>query len=161
MIQYCNGDLFEAGAETLVNPVNCVGVMGAGIALEFKRRFPLVFREYRDACFGSRLEPGGILPVRISAEGPFRPRWIVHLATKNDWRTVSRLEWVDEGLRRLSVWLAESPVATIAVPALGCGKGGLLWDKVRRLIERHLGNAAEQRVLVYPPQGRKAEEKAR
>lgn len=143
-----DGDLLRADADALVNAVNCVGVMGKGIALQFKRRFPDNFDAYAAACREGRLRPGRIF-VGPAGEGE-RARYVVNFPTKRHWRDASRLSDVAAGLDHLADWLRMGLVSSIAVPALGCGLGGLRWADVRPLVTSTLG-ATGVRVLLYGP----------
>lgn len=145
MIEFTTGDLFTSSCEALVNTVNTQGVMGAGIALEFKRRFPRMFVDYKRACQNGTLKPGTVMSVRIDGV------WVVNFATKDHWRDDSCLEWVEQGLGNLRHWIRSTQPGSIAIPPLGCGLGGLNWKDVRPMIERHLGDL-EIRILVYEPQ---------
>ena len=139
-------DIFGLGADVLVNPVNCVGVSGAGLALKFKRRFPLENVVYQDACNSGRIWLGNPLAVFTDQESP---KAIVYFPTKNHWRDTSQLEHIKRGLRAL-VELVEGigflEPRTIAIPALGCGLGGLNWKEVQPLIME----AAED-LMIYTP----------
>lgn len=145
MIDFVKGDLFKSKAEALVNPVNCEGVMGKGLAKAFKERWPEMYLSYQRACMRQELAPGGILLYSHSV-----PK-IVLFATKGGWRLPSRIEYIEEGLlemkRQLPTWL----VASVAMPAVGCGLGGLDWPVVKRLIEKHLSDV-EARIEVYEPE---------
>jgi len=150
MIVETTGDIFASGAEALVNTVNCVSVMGKGIALAVKRRFPKVYADYRYACEVGLVAPGHIF---ISATGlwpPEGPRFVVNLPTKRHWREPSRLDDVRAGLVSLVKVLPTLGVISVAVPALGCANGGLAWNDVRPLILEAL-EALPFLVLVYPP----------
>lgn len=144
MITYSNGDIFESGADILVNPVNCVGVMGAGLAAEFKRRFPNDFKRYADACKKELLRPGGNLIT--SAHGQF----IYHFVTKQHWRDSSQMIFIDAGLYHLHRLSSMMNCPSLAIPALGCGLGGLPWDDVKPLIEQWFGDWQAE-VIVFPP----------
>jgi O-acetyl-ADP-ribose deacetylase (regulator of RNase III) len=146
MIVSAAGNLFESSATVLVNPVNTVGVMGAGLALVFRQKYPAMFADYAAAC--RRLElPAGGLHLWQSPTGT----WVVNLATKQHWKAPSKLEWVEEGLTRLALWLKTLPSdTTVAVPALGCGLGNLRWEEVEPRIVHHL-SPLSQRVEVYAP----------
>jgi O-acetyl-ADP-ribose deacetylase (regulator of RNase III) len=123
MIRYVTGDLFSANAEALVNAVNTVGVMGKGVALAFRQRFPENFRAYVDACSRGEVEVGRMF---VMDRGGFqRPRWIINFPTKQHWRHPSRLEWIVEGLDDLRRVIVANDIRTIAIPALGAGNGGL------------------------------------
>lgn len=119
------GDLFESGCSTLVNAVNCHGAMGAGIALEFKRRYPAMFADYRCRCRRGELRLGRPYLWRSGdGAGPS----VLNFPTKDHWRDPSQLEAIVEGLAWLRSRYREWGVDSLAVPALGCGHGGLSWD---------------------------------
>jgi len=145
MIRYMKGNLLESKAEALVNAVNCVGVMGAGIAKQFKEAYPEVFREYREKCRRGELRPGNVWAMRSG------DKWIVHAATKGHWRARSYLGDVAWVLSHLRNFLQMAEVKSMALPALGCGNGGLQWPVVKTLIANEfLGVDAD--VEVYEPQ---------
>ncbi len=140
-------DIFAQSSEAIVNPVNCVGVMGKGLAAEFKERYPDTFAAYRDACADHRLHPGHVF---LHDTGEKNPRWIVHFPTKQHWRDPSVLSDIDTGLRDLAYAVKRHDIKSIAVPALGCGLGGLDWQKVRPLILQHLGDTPAAITLLEP-----------
>src|SRR6185295_3486452 len=129
-----SGDLLDADVEALVNTVNTVGVMGKGLALQFKRRFPATFTAYAAACKRGEVEIGRMLVVETKASAG--PRYIVNFPTKKHWRDPSRLEYVRAGLDALVEEIRTRGIRSIAVPPLGCGNGGLAWSDVEPLIER-------------------------
>ncbi len=145
------GDMFTCGADAMVVPVNCVGVPGKGLALDAARRWPGWARNYRRACHAG-MRPGTVEGWR-GAVLVGEPLWIVSFATKDPWRDPSRLEWVEEGLDNLRRWAWERGVSRLAVPALGCGLGGLAWSDVRPLMESMLAQAGCREVLVFAPRG--------
>lgn len=145
MIFYTKGNLFESNADALVNPVNCVGAMGAGIAKQFADRWPELLRWYKSKCSQSKIHPGDVW--KFSAEDID----ILNVATKNHWRDESKLEWVDQALMRLADILEGSDYESVAIPALGCGLGRLKWEDVKYLIEEHLGELKDIKVLVFEP----------
>lgn len=148
-LHYVRGDLLEADVTALVNAVNTVGVMGKGIALQFKRRYPDVFRVYAEACQEGRLRVGELF---VTETGELAgPRRIVHFPTKIHWRNPTRAEWIDKGLIKLRSFLVSEKIESIAIPALGCGYGGLRWEDVRSMIEARLAGLDEVRVLVFLP----------
>jgi len=149
MIRYTTGNLLTAQAEALVNTVNEKGVMGKGIALMFKERFPASARAYETAAQHGEVQVGRVLVT--DGPGLSGPRWIIHFPTKKHWRNPSKLEWVIEGLRDLARVIRELGIASIAVPPLGTGNGRLDWATVREAIERELGDLAEVNVIVYQP----------
>lgn len=142
MIKYIeNGDLFQSGTDALINPVNCKGVMGKGIALEFKKRLPECVQPYKEACATGKLIPGTLLFVRLIVQpdlfGSKRPG-VILFPTKNHWRDKSRIEWIEQGLDYLKNNYTRWEVKTIAMPQIGCGLGGLGWESVKPLIEHFL-----------------------
>lgn len=148
-----NGDLFASGAEAVVNTVNCVGVMGKGLALTFKERFPENFAAYKLECDGRRLSPGGLFPFDQGAvSGDDGPKWIVNLATKGHWRDPSQLSWVEDGAQTLARWAKDFQVKSIACPALGAGLGGLPWEDVKAAVE-HAFKDSQTELLLFAPQG--------
>lgn len=138
--------LFDSDATVFVNTVNCVGVMGKGIALEFKKRFPKNFLAYRDWCERGSAAPGTVFDF---CNG-FAPRFIFNVATKNHWKSPSRLEWVGTGITRIRTLAIRHGATSIALQALGCSNGGLHWDEVRPLIVDCFGDSPI-RVEVYLP----------
>ncbi len=133
MIAIVTGDIFGSSAQTLVNPVNCVGVMGKGLAREFRRRFPDMYDEYTKRCAGATVRLGEPYLVR-RAQLP----WILNFPTKHHWRSRSRLPDLIAGLEFLGTHYQEWEVRSLAVPALGCGEGHLTWEEVRPLLCQYL-----------------------
>ena len=133
MIHYVQGDLFDAPAETLVNPVNCVGVMGSGLALAFKRRYPAMFREYQKLCAQQPLRVGQLWLYRAP------DRRILNFPTKTHWRYPSKIEYIAAGLETFVQHYRAWHITSIAFPKLGCGRGGLDWtSEVQPLMIRYL-----------------------
>ncbi|HET7460051.1 MAG TPA: macro domain-containing protein [Longimicrobium sp.] len=149
MIRIARGNLLEAPAEALVNAVNCVGVMGKGIALEFKQAFPATFRAYAASCKAGDVSPGRML-VHDLGEGA-RPRYIIHFPTKRHWRDPSRMDDVVAGLSALVDTVRQREIRSIAIPALGSGLGGLDWNEVRPRIEAAFATLPEVDVHLYEP----------
>ena len=133
-LRFTGGDLFASPAQTLVNPVNTEGVMGAGLALAFRRRYPAMFDAYRYHCATGTFAPGDLLLWR----GP--DRWILQFPTKTSWRRPSTLEAIEAGLLRFRADFAALGITSAAFPALGCGCGSLSWDAVRPLLVQHLAD---------------------
>jgi O-acetyl-ADP-ribose deacetylase (regulator of RNase III) len=143
MIRYIeHGDLFASQAEALVNPVNCVGVMGKGLALEFKRRFPQYLPTYQHACDVRALRPGRPLCVRVvvQPEVDGLPPAMIMFPTKDHWKGKSQIEWIERGLAAVKEQYQAWGLRSIAMPQVGCGLGGLRWDQVQPLIEQYLGD---------------------
>ncbi len=151
MIRFTTGNILAAEAEALVNTVNCVGIMGRGIALQFKQAFPENFKAYAAACARNAVEPGRMF---VFDTGKLTlPRYIVNFPTKRHWRGKSRIEDIESGLNALASELRLRGIASVAVPPLGSGLGGLDWADVRPLIERALGNIPGVDVFVHEPGG--------
>ena len=154
MIEYRNGDIFTARTDALVNPVNCVGVMGKGLALEFKRRWPENFVAYQERCGRGMIEPGRVFVFDTGASD--RPRYIMNFPTKRHWRDASLLGDIEAGLVDLVAKSLALNLGSIAIPALGAGLGGLHWTQVRRRIEQAFAGIDEVAempvtVVIYGP----------
>jgi len=150
-VEITRGNLLTADVEALVNTVNTVGVMGKGIALQFRKAFPQVYAAYKAACDAGSVRPGRMLVTHTGQlDGP---RLVINFPTKRHWRGRSRLEDIDAGLRDLVRVLRDWEVRSVAVPPLGCGNGGLDWDVVRPRIEQALGELDETRILLFEPTG--------
>ena len=139
------GDIFKSQAQVLVNPVNCVGVMGKGLALEFKKRYPDLDREYRSDCRAGRIRPGTVVIYPAGAG-----RLVANLPTKDHWRQPSRMEYIILGLDGLAAHITSRKVTSVAVPAIGAGLGGLPWPPVKEAIEQIL-DLPGLSVEIYPP----------
>lgn len=126
------GDLFASEMQTIVNAVNCRGVMGKGIALKFKQEYPDMFKDYRSLCDQKRVILGQ--PYLWKESDP----WILNFPTKDDWKKKSKIKSIEDGLRYLAEHAQEWGITSLAIPALGCGEGGLNWEDVRPLIQRYL-----------------------
>lgn len=152
MIEFAHGNLLEAHADALVNTVNTVGVMGKGIALQFKKAFPEAYRQYVRACSAQAVRLGEMYVVEVGGLGT-TPRYVVHFPTKKHWRSKSRLRDIEVGLADLTRTVRRLGIQSIALPPLGCGNGGLDWSLVRPLIEDSFGPLDDVRVLVFEPRG--------
>ena len=151
MIRFTSGDILAEDAEALVNTVNCVGVMGRGIALQFKKAFPDNYRVYADACRRGEVQPGLMFVFETGALT--NPRFIINFPTKRHWRGNSRIEDIDAGLKDLATVIRERGIRSIAVPPLGSGLGGLEWSDVRPRIEKALHGFNNLDVVVFEPRG--------
>lgn len=131
-IQYISSSIFESRLQTLVNPVNTVGVMGKGLAAEFKHRYPEMFKRYKEHC-----EAGALTIGKLHL---YQARWrlILNFPTKKYWKDPSELEWIEIGLKKLAAIYEEKGIISLAMPQLGCGNGGLGWEDVQPLIERYM-----------------------
>ena len=152
MIEYTTGDILKSGAEALVNTVNCVGVMGRGIALQFKNAYPENFKAYAAACKREEVQPGRMFVFETGYLTP--PRYIINFPTKRHWRGKSRIEDIESGLKALANVIRMKNIRSIAMPPLGSGLGGLDWaGEVRPLVEAALRPLVDVRVVVYEPNG--------
>ena len=149
MITYKHDDIFNANAEALVNTVNCVGVMGRGIALQFKKRFPENFAEYEKACKQNEVVPGKMFVH--STGSMINPRFVINFPTKRHWRGSSRLEDIEAGLIALKNVIIQNNIKSIAIPPLGCGLGGLDWSVVKSKIELALNDLTDVEIMVFEP----------
>ena len=149
MITFEHGDLFQDRAQALVNPVNCVGAMGKGIALQFKEKFPDNFKEYAQACRRNRVQPGRMFvfdTYRLQAH-----RYIINFPTKRHWRNPSRIEDIETGTLALAGEIRDRRIESVAIPALGSGLGGLDWKRVREILESGLRGLEDVRITIYEP----------
>jgi len=172
MIEFVKGDIFESGCQALVNPVNLNGVMGAGVAKVFKQKFPVNYKIYREACKGhphpgsvynskelawyedkNRFSIGTLCCVRDVHVGRVFsvPVTVINFPTKTAWKLPSEFNYIRDGLLVLRDFLMEGKISSIAIPALGCGKGGLPWDKIKQLITLMLEDVDNVTIKVYEP----------
>lgn len=149
-IEYVSGDILKSKTEAIVNPVNCVGIMGKGVAKQFKDMFPDNFKAYEAACRHKAVQPGRMFVFETGNLVP--PRFIVNFPTKRHWRDKSQIKDIESGLITLVKEILDRKISSVAIPALGCGLGELDWNDVRPLIEGALGVLDEVRVVVYGPQ---------
>ncbi|MEJ5306711.1 MAG: macro domain-containing protein [candidate division WOR-3 bacterium] len=148
MIKFTTGNILESEAQALVNTVNTVGVMGKGIALQFKKSFPDNFNAYAKACKSKEIEIGKMFVFKentLSGE-----KIIINFPTKKDWRKPSEYEYIEKGLDDLIRVIKEYNIKSIAIPPLGAGSGGLLWEKVKTIIQNKLGSL-DIDIFVYEP----------
>jgi len=158
MIELKQGDILRANAEALVNTVNCVGVMGRGLALQFKKVFPDNFKSYKTVCDRKELQPGKMFIFELNLL--HNPRYVINFPTKRHWKGNSRMEDIEAGLQALAEEVRKRDIHSIAIPPLGCGLGGLCWADVRTKIEEAFQDLTDVRVLLYEPKNAKfAEEK--
>ena len=149
MIEYKTGDILTEDSEALVNTVNCVGIMGRGVALQFKNAFPKNFKAYAAACSRNEVQPGRMFVFETGQLT--NPRYIINFPTKRHWRGKSRMEDIDAGLEALKEEIRSRGIRSIALPPLGSGLGGLEWKQVRPRIERALGHLDTVRVVIFQP----------
>lgn len=148
MTRFVQGNLLAAETEAVVNTVNTVGVMGKGIALQFKEQFPENFKAYEAACKAGEVRVGSMFVTRTATLA--NPRWIVNFPTKQHWRHPTKIEWIVEGLQDLRRFVEEEGIGSISIPPLGCGNGGLRWSRVKQEIEVAFGESGVD-VVVYEP----------
>lgn len=151
MIKLTQGDILKADAEALVNTVNCVGIMGRGIALQFRKAFPENFKAYKTACDAKQVQPGKMFVYDLSRL--YNPRFIINFPTKLHWKDKSRIEDIKCGLADLIDLVRQQQIHSIAIPPLGCGLGGLNWEEVRPLIIEAFQSLPEVAVLLFEPAG--------
>lgn len=148
-MRFVTGNLLSAPTQALVNTVNTVGVMGKGIALQFKEKFPDNFKVYEKLSRAGQMKIGKMLAVKENTlEGE---RIIVNFPTKTEWFKKSQYSYIEEGLKDLVRVIDEYEIKSIAIPPLGCGNGGLKWDKVKTLLEKYLSPLHDIDILVYEP----------
>ncbi len=142
MIIYLKGDIFESGAEAIVNPVNCMGIMGKGLALQFKNKFPKTNIEYTKFCNEGKLLIG---TLHHNFENNIH---IINFPTKIEWFNKSKMEYISKGLDVLIELIIHTDIHSIAIPALGCGLGGLNWIEIKSLLHNKL-TVLSTRVNIY------------
>ncbi|MFT7381987.1 MAG: O-acetyl-ADP-ribose deacetylase (regulator of RNase III)/uncharacterized protein YwgA [Roseivirga sp.] len=148
MLEFVKGNLLDAEVDTLVNTVNTVGVMGKGIALQFKNRFPYNYKVYKEACKNGTFTTGQVLVVQ---DGDLlNQKTIINFPTKAHWKSPSKYEYIISGLEALRITLVKNKIKSIAIPPLGCGNGGLDWNKVKSLITKALKDI-DAKILVFTP----------
>jgi O-acetyl-ADP-ribose deacetylase (regulator of RNase III) len=151
MIEFVAGNILEANVQAVVNTVNTVGIMGKGIALQFKKAYPEMFAEYEEACKRGEVETG---KMHIYDRGNlFNPRFLINFPTKRHWKGKSKLVDIKTGLKDLVTKVRNLGITSIAIPPLGCGHGGLNWKDVKPLITEAFAALPEVRTLVYEPAG--------
>ena len=146
-----SGDLLKANTEAIVNTVNCVGVMGKGIALQFKHRWPQNFKAYASACKREQVRPGKMFIYDLGQWAT--PRFIINFPTKMHWRGDSKIEYIEQGLRDLVLQVERLRIKSISLPPLGCGNGGLDWQAVKRLVFGAFKDHPQIQVELFEPKG--------
>jgi O-acetyl-ADP-ribose deacetylase (regulator of RNase III)/uncharacterized protein YwgA len=149
MIKYVTGNILESNAQALVNTVNTVGVMGKGIALQFKKAYPNNFKAYTEACKRNEIVVGKLFVTRDSNLNSGE-KIILNFPTKKDWRKPSEYRYIEDGLNDLIRVIEINQIKSIAIPPLGAGNGGLEWEKVKKIIEQKLGQI-DIEIYVYEP----------
>lgn len=148
IIKLIRGNIFDSKCEAWVNPVNCMGAMGAGLALKFKEKFPGNYRHFNKACRGCNILPGTIVKYNTDKE---EPEYILNLTTKDHWENYSKLEYIISGMKALIQAIQFYDIESIAIPALGCGLGGLQWRDVKPIIENAFTDMNDLIVEIYEP----------
>jgi O-acetyl-ADP-ribose deacetylase (regulator of RNase III) len=138
-----NGNIFDSKCQTIVNTVNCVGVMGKGIAYEYRLRYPEMFNAYVDLCSHGKLQPGLLFLWKKSNP------WVLNFPTKNNWKYPSKIEYIEKGLKKFALTYIEKGIQSIAFPQLGTSSGGLPWPKIREIIFRYLKPLPELSIEIY------------
>lgn len=151
MIQLTQGDILKADAEALVNTVNTAGVMGRGIALQFRKAYPENFKAYETACQAGGVQTGKMFVHHLNHL--YNPRFIINFPTKRHWKNKSRIEDIQAGLVDLVSIVQQLQIGSIAIPPLGCGLGGLNWEEVRPLIIEAFQSLPDVSVLLFEPAG--------
>lgn len=154
MITFTSGNIFDAKVEALVNPVNCVGVMGKGLALEFKNRFPDNYEAYKVVCSRHELNLGHLLTIDYwdtTKEERFAHRYVINFPTKHHWKDQSNICDIASGLDRVVILIGTYDIQSIAIPALGCGLGGLDWNDVKPLMIEMLSCLEDVDIQIYEP----------
>ncbi|MBI5426651.1 MAG: macro domain-containing protein [Nitrospinae bacterium] len=157
MINLKPGDILKEDVEALVNTVNCAGIMGRGIALQFRKAFPENFKAYQAACKRKEVKPGNMFIYNTGSL--YNPRYIINFPTKRHWKGKSRMEDIQAGLKSLVREVRDREISSIAIPPLGCGLGGLDWAEVRREIESAFNDLPNIQVFLFEPVGAPTAEK--
>lgn len=144
-IKFVHGNMFNILADVRINTVNCVGAMGKGVALAFKRKYPQLYRDYHEECLKGNMVVGNMY-VWVSPHG----ERVINFPTKADWRNPSEYKYIEDGLIDLRKHLSSMGTVRVAIPPLGCGNGGLDWDRVKPMIEEHL-NGLDAVIYVFEP----------
>jgi len=150
MIRFVDGNIFQADTQSIVNPVNCVGVMGKGLALKFKTFYPDMYTAYKKECDNGRIIPGKIFVWVI--DNYDEVLHIFNFPTKNDWRDPSEMSYIKNGVHTLIHAMEKHNIHSVAIPALGCGLGGLDWTDVSdEIIRQFQRKASNKEVWLYGP----------
>ena len=151
MVWLQKGDILKANVGALVNTVNCVGVAGLGLALQFKKAYPENFKAYEQACKAKKVRPGNMFVFETGYM--WSPKYIINFPTKRLWWDKSRIEDIESGLEALAKEIRKHNIHSIAIPPLGCGLGGLDWNIVRPMIEKTLEVLPDVRAVLFEPIG--------
>lgn len=145
MINFVKGDILLSNDEAIINPVNIVGVMGKGLALQFKEKYPLNFKLYNNACKNNKVQIGIMYVTRENN------KIIINFPTKKHWRNPSKIEYINSGLDSLILLIQQNNIKSVSIPPLGCGCGGLNWDEVKQLIIQKLSILDNVIINIYEP----------
>lgn len=148
-IKVIQANIFDVPSDAVVNPVNCVGVMGAGLAKQFKHRHNENYRHYAAACRERRVHIGQMFVTRVDDGSPYK--FIINFPTKFHWENGSKLEYIQEGMSSLIETIDLLEIQSISIPPLGCGKGGLMWSIVKPVIVSYLEDKANLDVKLFEP----------
>ncbi len=149
MITFKTGNIFEEDIEAIVNTVNCIGIMGRGIALQFKKKYPANFKAYAEAAKHNEIIPGKMFVFENNKNSS--PKYIINFPTKRHWRDKSRISDIQSGLHALAKTIQKEKIQSIAIPPLGCGLGGLNWGEVRQLILNTFEKLPDINIIVFEP----------
>ncbi len=147
MIEECDKDIFTLDVEAIINPVNCVGVMGAGLALQFKERYSANYKAYKTACDNKMMVPGDLFTTKVANEGI---KYIINFPTKKHFQNPSRIDYINKGLIALKQFIDMYQIKTVGMPAIGCGLGGLNYNTVKKSIEKEFSNHETVIYLIKP-----------
>ena len=149
-VHYRKGNILENhDVAAIVNPVNTAGTMGKGLALKFAKRYPSILTPYREACHASTITVKRAQIIEVNQED--NPRYVINLATKQHWRNPSQLQWINDGLDSMYAQFRQLGIASVAIPPLGAGLGGLPWEQVKALIEKHAQRRPHITTVIYQP----------
>lgn len=145
MVKVIIGNIFESKMDVLVYAVNCVGVMGKGIASEFKKRYPVMFKEYKELCQQQLIKTGTLYPYYDNDKVK-----IINFPTKQHWRSPSKIEYIIDGLKWFINNYERLSIDSITFPPLGCGNGGLTWDCIGPIMYYYLKDLPID-IEIYAP----------
>mgnify|MGYP001122241210 CR=1 FL=1 len=153
MINVISGDMFQGNHEAIVNPINCVGIIGKGIAAQCKQLYPKMFEEYQGLCLLRKLSPGNVWYYKTEVD---QPKYILNLATKDHWRDPSELDWIVTGCKHLVQVLMTKWITNVGIPSIGCGNGKLDWNIVKpyliEILDSNLWLKEWCNITIYEPQ---------
>lgn len=149
MFEYKKGNILQEQTEAIINTVNCVGIMGRGIALQFKQMYPENFKAYKQACDNGNVKPGSMFIFNLGKL--FNPKYIINFPTKRHWKGKSNIQDIKSGLIALKEDIKRYEIKSIAIPPLGCGLGGLNWNEVKSLIEQTFYDLNDIKFIIYEP----------